>query len=111
MKQTLLIIDAQQELIEGNKEEQGVFEKEKIVTNINTVFEKAINEDIPVVFIRDLDVSLGEVPGFQIHRDIKVPSTAIIFDKAATNSFYGTPLHEHLSNNNVDHIVLVYSRR
>ncbi len=34
-----------------------------------------------------------------------------IFDKAATNSFYGTPLHEHLSNNNVDHIVLVYSRR
>ncbi|MEI2470681.1 hypothetical protein ACIQX3_20215 [Peribacillus frigoritolerans] len=46
-----------------------------------------------------------------MHRDIKVPSTAIIFDKAATNSFYGTPLHEHLSNNNVDHIVLVYSRR
>ena len=43
LKQTLLIIDAQQELIEGNKEEQGVFEKEKIVTNINTVFEKAIN--------------------------------------------------------------------
>ncbi|MCP1493215.1 hypothetical protein J2Y73_003246 [Peribacillus frigoritolerans] len=32
MKQTLLIIDAKQELIEGNKEEQGVFEKEKIVT-------------------------------------------------------------------------------
>jgi hypothetical protein len=32
LKQTLLIIDAQQELIEGNKEEQGVFEKEKIVT-------------------------------------------------------------------------------
>ena len=107
MKQTLLIIDAQQELIEGNKEEQGVFEKEKTVTNINTVIEKAINADIPVVFIRDLDVSNGEGPGFQIHRDIKVPSTAIIFDKAATNSFYGTPLHEHLSKNNVDHIVIM----
>ncbi|WP_316851913.1 isochorismatase family protein [Peribacillus frigoritolerans] len=97
--------------INRNKEEQGVFEKEKIVTNINNVIEKAINEDIPVVFIRDLDVSHGEGPGFQIHRDIKVPSTAIIFDKAATNSFYGTPLHEHLSENKVDHIVLVYSRR
>ncbi|MBD8589847.1 isochorismatase family protein [Peribacillus simplex] len=107
MKQTLLIIDAQQELIEGNKVEQGVFEKEKIVTNINTVIEKAIKEDIPVVFIRDLDVSHGEGPGFQIHRDIKVPSTAIIYDKAATNSFYGTPLHEHLSENNVDHIVIM----
>ncbi len=107
LKQTLLIIDAQQELIEGNKEEQGVFEKEKIVTTINAVIEKAIKEDIPVVFIRDLDVSNGEGPGFQIHRDIKVPSTAIIFDKAATNSFYGTPLHEHLSENNVDHIVIM----
>lgn len=107
LKQTLLIIDAQQELIEGNKEEQGVFEKEKIVTNINTVIEKAINADIPVVFIRDLDVSHGKGPGFQIHRDIKVTSTAIIFDKAATNSFYGTPLHEHLSKNNVEHIVIM----
>ncbi|MDF1996600.1 isochorismatase family protein [Peribacillus frigoritolerans] len=65
MEQTLLIIDAQQELIEGNKEEQGVFEKEKIVTNINAVIEKAIKEDIPVVFIRDLDVSHGEGPGFR----------------------------------------------
>ncbi|WHY56041.1 cysteine hydrolase family protein [Peribacillus simplex] len=107
MKQTLLIIDAQQELIEGNKEGQGVFEKEKIVSNINTVIDKAINESISVVFIRDLDVSNGEGPGFQIHKDIKVPSTAIIFDKAATNSFYGTPLLEHLSKNNVDHIVIM----
>ncbi|WP_342605084.1 cysteine hydrolase family protein [Peribacillus sp. FSL E2-0159] len=107
MKQTLLIIDAQQELMEGNKEEQGVFEKEKIVNNINTVIEKAINENISVVFMRDLDVSNGEGPGFQIHRDIKVPSTAIIIDKAATNSFYGTPLQEHLIKNNVDHIVIM----
>jgi nicotinamidase-related amidase len=75
LKQTLLIIDAQQELIEGNKEEQGVFEKEKIVTNINTVIEKAINADIPVVFIRDLDVSNGEGPGFQLSYLIKLPQT------------------------------------
>lgn len=52
--------------MEGNKEEQGVFEKENIVTNINTVIKKAINEDIPVVFIRDLDVSKGEGP-WSIH--------------------------------------------
>ncbi|WP_285767471.1 isochorismatase family protein [Peribacillus sp. SI8-4] len=107
MKQALLIIDAQQELIEGNGEEQGVHEKERLVTNMNAVIEKAINEGISVVFIRDLDVSKGEGPGFQIHRDIQVPSTAIIFDKAATNSFYGTPLLEHLSESNIEHIVMM----
>ncbi|WP_340372183.1 cysteine hydrolase family protein [Peribacillus sp. FSL E2-0218] len=107
MKQTLLIIDAQQDLIEGNKEEQGVYEKEKLVNNLNAVIEKAINEGISVVFIRDIDVSNGEGPGFQIHRDIRVPSTAIIFDKAATNCFYGTPLHQHLRENDVNHIVMM----
>ncbi|MFT8320911.1 MAG: isochorismatase family protein [Bacillus sp. (in: firmicutes)] len=107
MKQVLLIIDAQHELIEGNKEEQGVFEKEKLLTNINTVIEKAIKETISVVFVRDLDVSNGQGPGFQIHQHIKVPSAAIIFDKAATNSFYGTPLLEHLHQNNIEHLVIM----
>ncbi|WP_347551520.1 isochorismatase family protein [Pseudalkalibacillus hwajinpoensis] len=107
MKQTLLIIDAQQELMEGNQEEQGVFDKDKIIHNINTVIEKVINESIPVVFIRDLDVSNGEGLGFQIHKDINVPSDAVIFDKAATNTFYGTPLNEHLSKNNIEHLVIM----
>ncbi|MDQ7862497.1 isochorismatase family protein [Peribacillus frigoritolerans] len=49
MKQTLLIIDAQQELIEIRKNKESL-RKKKIVTNINNVIEKAIKEDIPVVF-------------------------------------------------------------
>lgn len=88
-------MDAQQDLMEGNSEEQGIFEKDRIIHTINSVIEKAIHEKIPVVFIRDLDVANGEGPGFQIHSDINVPSTATILDKAATNSFYGTPLNEH----------------
>ncbi|MGX9134361.1 cysteine hydrolase family protein [Rummeliibacillus sp. JY-2-4R] len=107
MQQTLLIIDAQQDLIEGNTEEHGVFEKEKIILNINTVIDKAKNENIPIVFIRDLDVSKGEGLGFQIHKDIQVPSAATIFDKAATNSFYETPLLEHLNKNSVKHLVIM----
>ncbi|QGH33320.1 isochorismatase family protein [Gracilibacillus salitolerans] len=107
MKQTLLIIDAQQDLMEGSPEEQGVIDKEKIINNINTVIRKAIAENIPIVFVRDLEVSNGEGPGFQIHKDIKVPSTAEVFDKEATNSFYGTPLREHLNNSNVEHLVIM----
>ncbi len=107
MKQTLLIIDAQQDLMEGNNEEKGVFRKEIIIHNINIVIKQAINKSIPIVFMRDLDVSNGEGPGFQVHKEIHVPSTAIIFDKAATNSFYGTPLQEHLNKNNVEHLVIM----
>ncbi|SFM34557.1 Nicotinamidase-related amidase [Gracilibacillus orientalis] len=107
MKQTLLIIDAQQDLMEGSTEEQGIFDKEKIINNINTVIQKALAENIPIIFIRDLDVASGEGPGFQIQKDIRVPSTALIFDKAATNSFYGTPLKENLNNANVEHLVIM----
>lgn len=93
--------------MEGNSEEQGVFEKDRIIQIINSVIEKAIREGIPVVFIRDLDVAGGEGPGFQIHRDINLPSTATILDKAATNSFYGTPLEEHLREKHVEHLVIM----
>ena len=99
MKQALLIIDAQEALIEGNTEEQGVFEKEKLITNINAVIEKALHADASIIFIRDLDVANGTGPGFQIHRDIHVPPTSVVFDKAATNSFYGTPLLSYLKEN------------
>ncbi|MFJ5718262.1 isochorismatase family protein [Neobacillus sp. NPDC093127] len=107
MKQALLIIDVQQDLVEGNSEEQGVFKKEKLIQNINIVIEKAINERVQIVFIRDLDVSNGEGSGFQIHKDINVPSTAVIFDKAATNPFYGTPLKEYLNDQTIEHLVIM----
>ena len=107
MKQALLIIDAQQDLIEGNKEEQGVFQKKQLVNNINTVMEKAINAGASIIFIRDVDVADGAGSGFQIHNDISVPSTAVIFDKAATNSFYGTRLQEYLSENKIGHLVIM----
>lgn len=107
MKQTLLIIDVQQDLIEGNNEERGVYDKEKIINNMNIVIQKAIDKNILIVFMRDLDVSSGKGQGFQIHKEILVPSTATIFDKAATNSFYGTPLKEYLNKNNVEHLVIM----
>lgn len=107
MKQALLIIDAQQELIEGSGEEKGVFEKDNLVDNINTVIDKAIEANALIIFIRDLDVSNGDGAGFQIHQEIKIPSTATIFDKKATNSFYGTPLTSFLNDNKIEHLVIM----
>ncbi|MFC0190042.1 cysteine hydrolase family protein [Fictibacillus aquaticus] len=107
MKQALLVIDAQQELIEGNDKEQCVFEKERLVENINAVLEKAQHEQASIVFVRDLDVANGEGPGFEIHRGIQVPSSAVTFDKKATSSFYGTDLLPYLKDSQIEHLVIM----
>ncbi|MDN7243629.1 cysteine hydrolase family protein [Planococcus sp. N028] len=107
MKQVLLIIDAQQELIDGNQNQPGVALKEILLDNINKVVDKAMASSVPIVFIRDLDVAGGEGPGFQIHSSIKVPEDASIFDKKATNSFHQTPLLEHLRQYEIEHLVIM----
>lgn len=107
LKQALLIIDVQQELVEGNQEEKSVFNKERLLDNINLVIEKALKLNHPIIFIRDKDVAGGKGPGFEIHQKLNVPTTAEIFDKEATNSFYGTPLLSYLKENEIEHLVIM----
>ncbi|MGY0691879.1 isochorismatase family protein [Virgibacillus sp. FSP13] len=107
MNQTLLIIDAQQELIEGSHAESAVFNKEQLIRNINIVIEKARKSGVPVVFVRDLDIAEGKGNGFQIHNEINVPTEAKIFDKTATNSFHGTGLLNHLRSQVIEHVVIM----
>lgn len=107
MKQALLIIDAQQELIEGNEQEGSVFRKDKLIENINIVIKKAVESEALVVFVRDTDVAEGKGEGFQVHRNINIPTGSKIFDKAATNSFYGTGLKGFLEEQEIKHIVIM----
>ncbi|WLR42202.1 cysteine hydrolase family protein [Bacillus carboniphilus] len=107
MNQMLLIIDAQQDLIEGNQEEKEVFNKQELIININKAIEKATKQAIPILFVRDLDVAEGKGSGFQIHPDIHVPKESMVFDKAATNCFHGTPLLDYLHSQKIDHVVVM----
>ncbi|NWQ42880.1 cysteine hydrolase [Bacillus sp. EB106-08-02-XG196] len=107
MNQALLVIDAQQELIEGNESDSSVFKKEELLNNINLVIDKAKESDALVVFVRDKDVAGGKGEGFQVHQKINVPSSSKIFDKKATNSFYGTPLLEYLKEHEIEHLVIM----
>ncbi|KZZ84105.1 cysteine hydrolase family protein [Bacillus sp. SJS] len=107
MKQALLVIDTQAELVEGNENEQPVYNKERLLSTINTLIEKAQQSDIEVIFIRDLDVAGGKSPGFDIHPAIHVPENSVIFDKRATNSFYGTPLLGYLREKEIQHLVIM----
>ncbi|WP_043932653.1 isochorismatase family protein [Bacillus sp. EB01] len=107
MNQTLLIIDAQQELIDGNQEESKVFNKQQLIMNINIAIEKAAKAKVPIVFVRDLDVAEGKGKGFEVHEEINVPKDAKIFDKAATNSFHGTGLLNFLKTQEIEHVVIM----
>jgi len=107
LKQALLVIDAQQELIDGNDKENSVFNKETLLENINTVVKKALDSDSLIVFIRDKDVAEGKGNGFEIHKEIDIPKVSTVFDKEATNAFYGTPLLGFLQDNKVEHLVMM----
>lgn len=106
MNQALLVIDAQQELIEGNDKEQPVVQKKELIATINRVIGKAVDEGASLIFIRDRDVAGGKGCGFQVHSEIVIPENAVTFDKSATNSFYGTPLLSYLKEKEVKHVVV-----
>lgn len=93
--------------MDGNFERCAVFQKTQLITTINLVIEKARNTAVPVVFVRDLDVSEGKGSGFEIHREINAPAAAEIFDKSATNAFFGTGLAEYLKLHQIKHIVMM----
>lgn len=107
LNQALLIIDAQQELMDGNEKEKAVFNKEHLIRNINLVIDKARKSNVPIVFVRDLDVAEGKGTGFDIHNGIRVPKEAKIFDKKATNCFHGTELLNHLQSQEIKHVVVM----
>ncbi|MQR97234.1 cysteine hydrolase family protein [Fictibacillus phosphorivorans] len=107
MKQALLVIDAQRELMDGNEKEKGVYNKEGLLQNINKVIEKAKQAEVSIAFVRDLDVSEGKGAGFEVHPAIHVPKEARVFDKKATNAFYDTSLLSYLKEEKIDHLVLM----
>ena len=107
MRQAVLIIDFQQDLVEGTAEESGVHAKDAVSQVINQVVQEACDQNHAVVFIRDLDVADGNGPGFVVHTSIHVPAEAVTFDKAATNSFHGTPLLSHLKERQIGHVVIL----
>ncbi|MGQ0420990.1 cysteine hydrolase, partial [Bacillus sp. HC-Mk] len=66
MKQALLIIDAQQELIDGNEQENEVFRKTELLSTLNIALQKAIDSNALIVFVRDIDVASGSGEGFGV---------------------------------------------
>lgn len=54
LKQALVVIDAQQELIEGNDKEQAVYRKDELLETINAVIEKAKEQEMHLLFLSEI---------------------------------------------------------
>ena len=106
MKQALLIIDAQQELIDGNEQENEVFRKTELLSTLNIALQKAIDSNALIVFVRDIDVASVVAKDLKYIIKFKYPSLQSLLIKQRTNSFYGTSLLELLKEENINHIVI-----
>lgn len=107
MNQALLVIDAQQALIDGDDQEIGVYNKDALLKNINSVVDLAVRSYIQIVYIRDTSVAGGHGPGFQVHREIHIPEGAEMFNKNGVNAFYQTPLLSFLQDRQIAHLVVM----
>jgi nicotinamidase-related amidase len=107
LKQALLIIDAQQALIEGEAGERPVYQKENLLQQINVVISKAQAAGADILFVRDTDVAEGQGTGFAIHPQIIVPEGATIFNKQATNAFHSTGLLAYVKQADINHLVIM----
>lgn len=97
MNTALLIIDVQQSLVD-----EGIWDFEKIIKNLNQLLAKARNEQVPVILIRDSRVE----PDGEFHRSLERESYDIEIVKNFCDSFMGTRLDEILKNRSIERLVV-----
>lgn len=65
MQQALLIIDAQQELINGNQNQPGEVLKKQLIENVYTTIDKAVALVISIIFIVIWTLPIKKNPDFK----------------------------------------------
>ncbi|MBE4907561.1 cysteine hydrolase [Bacillus luteolus] len=105
-KTAVLVIDAQVGIIEGPSI-GPVFRKEQVLEVMKNVIERAREDNLPVIYVQDLDVGANNPEEQKIHPSIAPQETEFVIQKTATNAFYLTTLSETLKELNVEHLVIV----
>ncbi|QOR68139.1 cysteine hydrolase [Cytobacillus suaedae] len=105
-KTAVLVIDAQVGIIEGPSI-GPVLKKEQVLEVMKNVIERARENNVPVIYIQDLDVGADNPAEQEIHPTIAPLETELVIHKTATNAFYMTTLTETLKELDVEHIVIV----
>lgn len=103
----LLIVDMQVGILEN--QDFPIFQKEQLISNINTLISKAKAAHKPVIFIRHTEPSGPleiNTPGWHISSEIKVDDHDIIINKYTPDSFHQTPLSGLLEEQNIQTLVI-----
>ncbi len=110
MASALLLIDIQNDYFPGGKMElEGSVGASLKAREILTFFR---GSNLPVIHIQhvaahpDANFFLAETEGVKIHPNVKPLAGETLFQKNYPNSFRGTPLLDHLRNNNLDKLVI-----
>lgn len=105
MSQALLVIDAQQDLVDGGY--TGVLaNRDAVLNNISTAISKAVEAGALIVFVRDRDVAGGEGSGFEVHDSLPQPAGSVTIDKSNSNAFTRTVLGQFLVERGVQHVAI-----
>jgi nicotinamidase-related amidase len=102
----LLVVDVQNALIEANP-----YNKEKVIQNIKKLITAAKENNREVIYVRHNDGAGEELEygskGWQIYPEVSPIGDETIFEKQYCSSFRQTGLHEYLSHNKTENIILV----
>jgi nicotinamidase-related amidase len=101
----LLVIDIQMGLFEYSN---PVHNEEQLLANINSLIEKARENDIPVIFIQHENDTLfiRDSDAWQLHPEIKPLSTEKIIHKAFRDAFFKTELKLELEQLQVGELLI-----
>jgi len=101
----LLVIDIQKGLFEKST---PIYEAEQLLKNINTLINKACQEDVPVIFIQhsNNNTLVKGSDAWQLHPEIQPLDDEDIIHKLHGNAFKGTKLHDELEKRNVSVLVV-----
>ena len=97
----LLVIDVQNNVVAGSPN------RDQVITNINTLIDKARTEDVPVVWVQHSDEHLvRDSEGWQYVPELVRREGEPLVHKSYGDSFEDTDLEEQLAKRGVGHLVV-----
>jgi len=109
MKKALIVIDVQNEYINGKLQ---VTYPENSLDNITKAIKHAKNENIPIIIVQHTDVKEGNhtfIKGsyeWELHDSIKKVDADLYIEKNYPSAFVQTKLENYLRENNIDTIAI-----
>ena len=105
MKQALVVIDMQE--IFFLEPQNFLYDKERVVENINELITKAHEKTIPVIFIQytETDEMFEGKDGWQLHKGLARASSDKVIQKTKWDAFYQTELLNYLKEKEIEQII------